>query len=133
MNTYIIHPHRWLQMQDPGLARSESVSAAELALRSGEKLSTEAPSKLAVDWSSVDSWLALAARELAAAWARARSRRHAVKQIKRLDDRLLADIGFERGQIRDVVDSMTLAEIEASRNTRVSRGAPDLRHARPVA
>ena len=43
------------------------------------------------------------ARELFAAWAEARSRALAIRELQRLSDRTLRDIGLERADIFDAV------------------------------
>ena len=50
-----------------------------------------------------------------------RQRRAAVRELSRLSDHTLKDIGLHRGEIRSVVDEMTRAAAPAQRTTPVSR------------
>lgn len=45
-------------------------------------------------------------RRLMGAWRRWRDRRETLRALRRLDDRLLADIGLNRGMIDDVGDGL---------------------------
>ncbi len=52
-----------------------------------------------------------------------RDRRLAVRDLERLDDRLLADIGLDRGQIRFVIDGLAAAPRRA-RHDHARRQSP---------
>ncbi len=54
-------------------------------------------------------FLAYAWCEFITEWRAAARRRRTVQQLKRMDRRLLADVGIPRGQIRDVADAMEVA------------------------
>ena len=49
-------------------------------------------------------WLRLEARAVHIAWKRRLSRRAALVALESMDDRLLRDIGIDRGHIRAAVD-----------------------------
>lgn len=49
-------------------------------------------------------WLRVEMRALHIAWRRRQSRRAAVMALEGMDDRLLRDIGIDRGRIRNVVE-----------------------------
>lgn len=80
---------------------------------------------------SVRSGIGSAARAL---WQR-RQRRAAIAELSRLDDRLLADIGIERGQIPSVVEGMLEAQSAAGAGShRANRlSAQGQTHAQAVA
>ncbi len=106
MRGYVVHPHRLTRMQDAGLARSVSLAGAELERRARLAGTPGTAPRQPSDWSVLRGLLSVAWCELTTAWGAARRRRHAVKQLKRVDRRLLADVGIARGQIREVVDAM---------------------------
>lgn len=53
---------------------------------------------------SFGRWLQLEARALHIAWRRRQNRRAALMALEGMDDRLLRDIGIDRGHIRAAVD-----------------------------
>lgn len=72
--------------------------------------------------SGTRSWLkglyarvAGSARRLALSFDRAQSRRAAIRELSRLSDGQLADIGISRGQIREVVDGLMRKTANARR------------------
>ena len=110
MNRYTVHPHRWTRMQDAGLARSESLSALEAERR----VHVGAPDT--PDLTVLGQYLAAVCADFVAAWAAARERRHTLKALKRVDRRLLADLGMDRGRLREVVDAMVAKQARAVRD-----------------
>ncbi len=53
-----------------------------------------------------------------------RNRRLAIRDLERLDDRMLADIGIDRGQIRFVIAGLAAAPRRARHDHAGSRGLP---------
>jgi uncharacterized protein YjiS (DUF1127 family) len=120
MNRYTIPPHRLTRMQDAGLARSESLATEEVDRR---KQTCNPGSPVLV---VLRQFLGLLASEFAAAWTTARERRHTLKALKRVDRRLLRDLGIERGQLREVVDAMATRQAAEQRRDSSSEHQPCL-------
>lgn len=64
------------------------------------------------------------ARRAVSRRARARRRRLAIRELESLSDRLLRDIGVERGRIPEVVDALLQPEGARGRPARTARHAP---------
>lgn len=83
--------------------------AYDMALSTGRRLRAEAAETQAKALGSGIARLARLARRtvgpIAAGIVRARNRRRAIDQLNRLDDRLLHDIGLERGTLDEAVDA----------------------------
>ena len=110
MDGSIIAPHRWTRMQDPRLARSEELAAREATGRRFQAQRTPDREVLAAT-------LRDALSRFAAAWRAARKRRHALRALKRIDRRLLADMGMDRARLREVIDAMVAQREDAESAT----------------
>ena len=111
MHSYTIRPNEFLQQQDVFLSRSRALRQPAMSASLHEDLLA-----VAALWRQTTS-------AFAQSWDQARARRRVVQQLKPIDPRLLADVGIDYPNLRDVVDTMVAHQAKASPPT---GAAPDL-------
>lgn len=110
MNRYSIQPNVFLQSQDVHLSRSQAIAQPTTSAR------------LSDDVAALLAFLAHSAEQVAQAWTRAARRRATVQQMKRMDSRLLADVGIDYPNLRDVVDQIVAHRDDADTPPPLSAG-----------
>ena len=124
MNRHQIKPNAFFQMQDIALSRAQAVARDFSTSVEHLEALDGAGAPPVNDRQVLHLWWNTFAEALATAWAAARARRGALKQLKRVDRKLLMDLGIPRGQLRDVVDAMNAVRARDEARQRVQPQAP---------
>jgi len=124
MRRHTPRPNAFFQMQDIALSRV-TASTRDCVQRTMtlQVLDGSAPPQVD-DLRALAGWLEAGAAELVRAWSAARERGRALKQLKRVDRRMLVDIGISRAQLREVVDAMNAVKTRDARKQADSAAAP---------
>ena len=99
-----MNPNTFFQMQDVRLCRARGVSRFHEDSVPG--LRDPGAPRDAADSALLWAWCQHIFDVFVGAWKNARTRRQTLHQLKRVDRKLLADIGYERSGLRESVDSL---------------------------
>lgn len=114
MDRYTVRSNQLTLMRDAGLARSSAVACGEAVERARMASHGDGSARL-TDGPVLGEALSQFWRELSHAWRQAARRGTSVRQLKRMDRRILHDLGMERGQIREVVDGLNERKVPKTR------------------